>query len=91
MTSIKDQLLALHPHGGNTICLIMRPRSGKHQKQMGSDASKLITVPITRYNNTAVQNVNIGVVNCQTICDKSDEIPDVVKDMDLGGLIITEI
>ena len=30
----KDQLLALLPRGGNTICLAMRPRIGKHPKEM---------------------------------------------------------
>ncbi|KAK2169189.1 hypothetical protein LSH36_12g34021 [Paralvinella palmiformis] len=54
----RDQLLALRPYGGNTIRLAMRPRSGKHPKQIGSDASNLITVPITPYNGTAVQNRN---------------------------------
>ena len=68
---IFDQLLALRPYGGNTICSAMRPRSGKHPKQIGSDASKLITVPVTPYNGTALQNVSIGFIN-QSICNKSD-------------------
>jgi len=55
MNYSRDQLLALRPYGGNTICLAMRPRSGKHPKQIGSDASNLITVPITPYNGTAVK------------------------------------
>jgi len=55
MNYTRDQLLALRPYGGNTICLAMRPGSGKHPKQ--SDASNLINVPITPYNGTAVQNV----------------------------------
>ena len=59
----------------------MRPRSGKHPKQIESDASNLITVPITPYNGTAVENVSISLINCQSICNKSDEISDVVKDM----------
>jgi len=59
---------------------------------MGSDASNLITImPITPYTGTAVQNVSIGLINCQSICNKSDEISDVVKDMDLDALVITEI
>jgi len=70
----REQLLVLRPYGGNTICLAMRPRSGKHPKQIGSDASNLITVPITPYNGTAVHNVSIGLINCQSICNKSDEI-----------------
>ena len=90
MNYSRDQLLALRPYGGNTICLAMRPRSGKHPKQIGSDASNLITVPITPYNGTAVQNVSICLINCQSICNKSDEISDVVKDMDLDALVITE-
>ena len=83
-------MLALRPYGGNTTCLAMRPRSGKHPKQNGSDACNLITVPITPYNGTAVQNVSIGPINCQSICNKFDEISDVVKDMDLDPLVITE-
>ena len=47
-------------------------------------------MPITPYNGTAVQNVSIGLINCQSICNKSDEISDVVKDMDLDALVITE-
>ena len=86
MNYTKDQLLTSRPHDGNTICLAMRPRSGKHPKQMRSDVSNLITVPITTYNGTAVQNVSIGLTNCQSICNKSD----VVKDMDLNVLVITE-
>jgi hypothetical protein len=65
----------------------MRPRSGKHPKQIGSN---FITVPLTSYNGTAVQNVSIGLINCQSICNKSDEISDVIKDMDLDALVITE-
>ena len=60
-------MLALRPDGGNTIRLAMRPRSGKHPKQIGSDASNLITVPITPYNDTDVQNVSISLINCQSI------------------------
>jgi len=68
----------------------MRPRRGKHPKQIGFHASNLITVPITRYNGTAVQNASIGLINCQSICNKADEISDVIKDMDLDVLVITE-
>ena len=38
----------------------------------------------------AIQNVNIGLINCQSICNKSDEISDVVKDMDLDVFVIRE-
>ena len=48
----------------------------------GSDASNFITVPITPNNGTAGQNVSIGLINCQSICNKSDQIADIVKDMD---------
>ena len=58
--------------------------------QIGSDASNLITVPITPYNGTAVENVSISLINCQSICNKSDEISDVVNNMDLDALVITE-
>jgi len=83
-------LLALRLHGGNTICLAMRPRSGKHPKQIGSYAGNLIPVSITLYNGTAVQNIIIGLINGQSICNKSDEISDVIKDMDIDTLVITE-
>ena len=68
----------------------MFPRSEKHPKQIRSDASNLITVSITPYNGTAVQNVSIGLINCQSICYESIEISDVVKDMDLDAIVITE-
>jgi len=68
----------------------MRPRSGKYPKQIGFDANNLITVPITPYNGTAVQHVNIGLINCQPICNQSDKISDVIKEMDLDVLVITE-
>ena len=58
-----DQLLVLRSHCVNIICLGMGPRSGKHIKQMGHDASKWITAPITPYNGTAGQNVRIGLIN----------------------------
>ena len=90
MNYTRDHLLALRHYGGNTICLSMPPRSGKHSKQIGSDASNLITVPITPNNGTAVQNVSIGLINCQCISTKSDEISYVVKDMDIDALVITE-
>ena len=39
------------------------------------------------YNGTAVQNVSIGLINCQSICNKSDEISDDVKDVDLHSIV----
>jgi len=47
-------------------------------------------VPITPYNGTAIQDVSIGLINCQSICNKSDEVSDVIKDMDLDVLVIRE-
>jgi len=47
-------------------------------------------VLITSYNGTAAQNVSAGLVNSQSICNKSDEISDVVKDMNLGAFVITQ-
>jgi len=41
-------------------------------------------------NQIGLQNVSIGIINCQSICNKSDETSDVVKDMNLDVLIITE-
>ena len=68
----------------------MRPRCRKHPKQIQYDAGNLITLPITPYYETPLQNVNIGLIHFQSICNKSDEISDVVKDMDLDALVITE-
>ena len=82
-------MTSLQPHGGNSICLPMRTRCGKHPKQMASDASNLITVPITLYNGKAVQNVSIGLIKFRSIFIKSDKISDVVKNMDLDALVIT--
>ena len=44
---------------------------------------------ITPYNDTAVQNVSIGLINCQSTCNKYDAISDVAKDMDLNTHVIT--
>ena len=33
---------------------------------------------------------SITIYDCQSICNKSDEISDVVKDKDLDALVITE-
>jgi len=74
MNYTRDQFLALRPYGDNAICLAMRPRSGKHQKQIGPDASNLITVPITPYNTTAVQNDSNGLTNCQSICKGTQKL-----------------
>ena len=79
MNYTREQLLALRPYGGNTIRLAMHPRSGKHPNQIGSDASNLITVPIRPYNGTAVQNVSIGLIHYQSICNKSDKIYDLLR------------
>ena len=76
--------------GGKTICLVMRTRSGKHPKPMRSGASNLNNVPITPSNGTAVENESIDLINCQSICNKSDEISDIVKEMDLDVLVIIE-
>ena len=67
-------MLALPRYDDNTISLAMRLRSGNHPKQTGFDASNLITVLLTPYNGAAVQNVIISLINCQSICNKSDEI-----------------
>ena len=90
MNYTKDQLVALHPYSSNTICLAMRTRSGKHPKQIGCNATNLINVPITPCNGTAVQNVSIGIINCRSIFNKSDETSDVVKNKDLDALAIAK-
>ena len=58
---------------------------------MGSNESNLITLPITPYNSTVIQNVSFGLIDCQSICNKSDEIADVDKDIDIDVLAISEI
>jgi len=60
MNYTKDQLLALRPYGSNTICLAMRPRSGKQPKQMGSDASNYITLSIIPYKSDESSDVVNG-------------------------------
>ena len=34
--------------------------------------------------------MSIGLVNCQSVCNKCDDIADYVKDLDLDALVITE-
>ena len=50
----------------------------------------LITVSITADNDTVVEleNVSIGLISCQSICIKFNEISDVVMDVDLDALVI---
>jgi len=57
MNYTKAQLLALRFRGVNTICLTIRTRSGKLSKQIGSNASNLITVSVTLSHCTSIQNV----------------------------------
>jgi len=57
---------------------------------MGSGAINLITMPITPYNGTAVQHVSIDPINYQSICNTSNEISSIVKNMDLHAPINTE-
>ena len=40
-----------------------------------------VTTRITPSKGTALSNVNIGLIYCQSICNKSDEISDLVKDI----------
>ena len=47
-------------------------------------------MPITPYNGTAVQNVSIGLIGCQSICNQSDEISYVVKDMECYDRVTAE-
>ena len=35
--------------------------------------------------------MNIGLVNCQSVCNKCDDMADYVKDLDSDALVITEI
>ena len=41
-------------------------------------------------NGTTVQNLSIGLINCQSICNTSDYIYYVAKAMNLDALVITE-
>ena len=45
---------------------------------------------IRPYNGTAVQNVSIGMIKCESICIISVEISDYVQDIDLDLLVITD-
>jgi len=63
MNYTRDQILTLRYYCGNTIYLAMTPRSGKHPKYVESDAINLITMPITPYNATPIQNVSIRLIN----------------------------
>ena len=87
MNYTEGQLLVLRPYRGNSISLAMHTSKETHPKQMGCDPSYLINVPLTPYYCTSVENVRIGLINCESMCNKSDEISDVVKDMDI---VITE-
>ena len=76
MKYTKPRLLALRLHGDYAIRLAMRPKQGVF------NANHSITLPLAPSTVTAVQNVNIGLINCQSIRNKSDEISHVVKDKD---------
>jgi len=69
----------------------MPPINVKHQKQKQSYVSNLITLPIISSNGVALQNETIGLIICQSTCNKSDEISDVVKDVNLDALVIIYI
>lgn len=49
-------------------------------------------MPITSSNYTAVHMniVSIGLINCETICIKCDQVTDIVKDVSLFVLVSTE-
>ena len=73
---------------GSIICSAIRPHSWKHSKRIGYDVHNVIDVPITQSNGAAMQNVSVGLINCQSICNKIDVISDIVRDMNLDALVI---
>ena len=73
--------LVLPSNVGNDFCFAMPKRGGKHPKQIRSNGNNLITVAIAIYNDTTLYNLSIGLINCQSICNKSINISDVIKDM----------
>ena len=70
----------------------MRPRTEKHPKQLGSNAQNLVCVPVTPSYSEGVQKtpLKIGLVNCQSLCNKCDEIVDVVREEAFDALVVTE-
>ena len=67
---------------GNTIPLIsVRPRNGKHPKQLRSNAKNLFVYhlhrPIVKMYRKPL--LKIRLINCQIVCNKRDEIVDIVE------------
>ena len=56
----------------------------------GYNVSNLITLLITPSNGTDVKNVGISLIHCQSTCNKSNEVTDVVNDMALCVRVIME-
>jgi len=71
---------------------MMLLRNGTHPKQIGSNGINIIAVPITPYNgrDLHVENVTVGLMNCKSICNKTDERSDV-KDMELDVLSLQRL
>jgi len=69
-----------------------RTRRLKHHMQAGTNANNLVSVPLVPSNCTVKSKkpLSIGLINCQSICNKCDEVADVVRDTDLDALVITE-
>ena len=59
---------------------------------MGSNANDLATVPIMPSTNigTHQKPLNTGLMNCQSIVNKYDDMVDIVSDVDFDALVITE-
>lgn len=59
--------------------------------QKGSNSNNLISVTMSPRNMAPKRSsIKIGLVNCQSLCNKSDEIADCVRDMDFDALVVTE-
>ena len=65
--------------------------SNNRSKQDGANPDNLITVPVSLLRTCQITtSINVGLVNCQSICNKCNEIVDCIQDMDFDVLVLTE-
>ena len=63
----------------------------KHHEQGRFNSDNLITVQISSHSTDKHEKtMSISLVNCQSVCNKYDDIADYVKDFDLDPLVIAE-
>ena len=70
----------------------MRPRTEKYPKQLAPNAQNLVCAPVTPTYSEGVQKtfLKTGLINCQSLCNKYDEIVDVVGEEGFDALVVTE-